>query len=355
MIFLIVLSALICAIVFINNKEISIREYFIWQSTMIILVLLPYLIWIIPIQNDVYYESGRIMETKFHPYFVERYTQSHTICTSTGKSTSCTTYYTTEHAKYPEHWTVTDSLNHTFKVSKQFHDQVKNSFGNRKITTKPKKCKHGGTIVKGDPNVYVYKNDTNTYDFPTNQLATWHNKLKISNTIFNNKSSININYPTTRTNINTYRLIVPGEGLTQKDWDILNTKIYEKVGANVILVKIQNTDEAKQLEDKWLNGKKNDIVICIKGKYRNPDFVKVFGWTETAYVKVKLENSILEQGVDLHNIETIIAEYYKPYDVTKFNYISTPPPLYIFLISLVLAIIVGIIMYREITTNWETK
>ena len=54
-------------------------------------------------------------------------------------------------------------------------------------------------------------------------------------------------------------------------WDVLNTRIYEQVGANVILL---NYNDLEEVKDGWLSGKKNDIIIGFIGDYKNPTKVK---------------------------------------------------------------------------------
>lgn len=355
MITLILLSTLIIVVLYLLNKEISTAEFLAMVVVVIFIIWLPFGLYSLPTMNDINYESGKLIQTQFNPEFIEQYSQPHTVCTSTGKSTVCHTYYTTEYAKHKEYWTVSDSLGQKFKVTKKFHEEVKKEFGNHKIVKKPNKCKHGGKVYKGDPHVYVYDNETKSYQYPTNKISSWHNPIKNRISLFNSKSTIKKNYPMPESYLVSNRLMLPGEGLTRRDWDELNTRIYEKVGANVILLKVKDSEEANQIEDLWLQGKKNDIIICIKGKYNNPDFVKVFGWSETAYVKIKLQNSILENGIDLVNIENIITNYYKPYDMKQFNYITSPPPIWISIISIILTIIVLIFMYAEFTNNFDSK
>ena len=106
MILLILIAALVSSIIYVLNKEITTKEYIIMLISTISGVLLVWGIFSLPIANDKMFQSGAIWQTTYHPYFVEEYKQPHTMCTSSGKSTVCTTYYTTERAVYKDKWSV---------------------------------------------------------------------------------------------------------------------------------------------------------------------------------------------------------------------------------------------------------
>lgn len=359
MILLILIASLTSSIIYVLNKEITTKEYIIMLTSTIAGVLLVWGISMLPIANDKKFESGAIWQTKYHPYFVEEYRQPHTVCTSTGKTTSCYTYYTTEHAVYKDRWSVWDTLDREWNVSQSYHNKIKQDFGNRVTITKPNKCKNGGKIIKGDPNVYVYNNYTRTYNYPTNRIVGWHNKLKQKSNVFKRETEYKKAYPKSISIETTNRLMVEENGLTKKDWDILNSRLYDEVfKVNLILTKIDKAEDAKKLEDAWISGKKNDLVICIEGRYKEPRFVKVFGWSSQSIVKRKLESYILDKGIGKDNLEEIykiIQKDYLPYDFNRFKYLVLTPPFYIILLALFTSIVIGIVCYREFSTNWENK
>ena len=321
-------------------------------------VLLVWALSMLPIPNDIKFESGYINQTVYHPYFVEQYQQPHTMCTSTGKSTVCTTYYTTEKARHYEYWTVADTLNNEWKVTRDYHNKIKQDFGNKVSVSKPNKCTHGGKIVSGDPNLYTYWNVTRTYDYPTNDIVRWHNPLKQKRNTFKKNTNYKKQYPKSVTYEQSNRLINE-DTITKKDWDKLNSILYEQAqGVNVILVKVSNAEEAKQLEDAWINGKQNDLIICVKGSYNNPEFVKVFGWSKYAIVKRKLETHILDNGItkdNLPEIIEIIKKEYQPYNFNKFKYIVLAPSIWVILLAFIVAFVIGKLCYNEFSTNWDRK
>ena len=354
---ILIFSGIICSI-YMMYEQISTREFIIWLISSILAILIIYLFALLPFNNDTYFQSGRITATIYHPFFVEKYLQSHTYCTPCGKSTCCHTYYTTEYAKHSEYWSTIDTLGRHWEISKNLHNEIKLEYGNKRITTKPNKCTHGGIVYKGDPYLYTYYNETNSYKYPTNKIVSWYNRIKATQNIFNNKTNYKKEYPKSINIYSTNRLLTKGTDITEHDWDILNTKIYERSRANIILTKVNNMDEAKQLENAWLNGRKNDIIISYVGNYKNPEYVKVFGWTKSSLIKHKLESFILKHGIQkssLKGIEHIIISNYEPYDFSKFNYLSTPPSIGVFITALILTLSIagglGFIFMR----NYESK
>ena len=359
MIMIILIATLVSCIIYVMNKEITTKEFITMTIATIAGVLLVWSLCLIPIPNDKHFKSGTIFITTYHPYFVEEYTQPHTMCTSTGKTTVCTTYYTTERDKHHEYWTVEDTLGREWKVSKARHNEIKQDFGNRVKTSRPNKCTHGGKIVSGDPNLYSYWNETRTYKYPTNKKVVWHNPLKRTTTIFSGKNDLNKKYPESLSYETSNRLLEEEKELTRKDWDMFNSKVYDKcLFANVILTKIKEPEEASKLEAIWINGKQNDLVICIQGTYKEPKFVKVFGWSDSSLVKRKLETYILDNGItrdNLNELVEVIRKDYIPYDFNEFKYLILTPPLWIIFLAFIVACIIGRLCYNEFSTNWDRK
>lgn len=358
MIALIILSTFIICILYIIDKEISTRELCVFITIIVLINSLLYLTSIIPIHNDTNFVSGRLNSTVFHPYFVEKYQQPHTICTPCGKSTCCHTYYTTEYAKHKPYWVVKDTLGRDWNVSENFHNLVKNDFGNNKITTKPNKCTHGGHFYKGDPYLYTYNNETNTYNYPVNKIEHWYNPLKGKTSIFNTDSDFTLPYPKSFDVYTTTRNMTDFTDITRKQWDIFNTRLYEINKTNSILIKLENIEQANKLEKSWLNGKINDIVICFIGDYKSPEHVKVFGWFKSSYLKYTLETYILDNGIQnktLDGIIEIIRKDYEPYDMKKFNYLTKPISIWYLILAAVLDTIVLILLGNIFRNNYETK
>lgn len=359
MVLLILLSIFVVTIIFVSNKEITSKEYLLTVLYSTLAVVLVYSISLIPFDNDTYFQSGRITKTQFHPAWIEEYQQAHTMCVSTGKTTSCTTYYTTEHDHHKPYWTVSDSLGQEWKVSSKFHAQVKSYFGNNKVTTRPNKATHGGHFDGGDPYLYTYNNDTNIYKYPTSKIVKWYNPIKDSDSVFNAKTIYKKDYPKVLDMNRTNRLLTNlGSEINGHDWDILNTKAYSLKKVNLIAVQVKSMSEASQLEKSWINGRKNDLVICVVGKYTSPDNVKVFGWTESAKVKIELQHLILEHGLvksQFSKMLQIINRDYKDKDFTKFSYLERKPPLWALIVSAILSALVSFFCISEFSNNSEDR
>lgn len=357
MIFLILTATLVACIFYISSEEISTREFFLLLGALIIPVIIIFAISKAPFPNDKYFQSGKLIQTQFHPFFVEQYQQPHTICHSCGKSTCCHTYYTTEYAKHQPYWSVKDSFDREWKISESEHYKMKYIFGNRKITTKPNKCTHGGHVHKGDPYLYTYNNETNSYEYPVNKMSLWFNPLKNSVSLFKSKTDYKMNYPKSLSNYLTNRL--QGKtNISAKDWEIFNTKVYERTLANVIAIQLNTNEDANKLEDAWISGKQNDLIIVYTGDYKQPTFVKVFGWTKSSLVKYSLEQHILENGLQSSSLDEmlcIIVKYYEKYDFKKFNYLTTQPPLWAYIVTVIVSILIGFFLLEKFMNNYETK
>ena len=142
-----------------------------------------------------------------------------------------------------------------------------------------------------------------------------------------------------------------------KDWDILNTKVYETKGVNLVFVKVENMNQALNLQRYWLNGKENDIVICVVGDNKKPEMVKTFGWVKGNRVLTELDTYILENGITKSNfseIYNIINKYYEPYDFKNFSYLDYIPKYTIF-IALLVAIGVSVFMYNIYANNYDRR
>ncbi len=352
-----IIFIIISAVCYIFNKEITTKEFLILVLSIVLTSGICYILCKIPYPNDIYFTSGKIISVSFNPEFTEEYEQSHTVCHSCGKSTCCSTYYTTEYQKYPNQWIATDSLNQEWEISKNFYDLVRKDFGNKVIRTKPYKCLNGGKIVSGDPYVYTYNNMTNTYNYPTNKVEIWANPLKGQNTIFNSKVDYKKEYPKSISCLETNRVQI--KNINKKQWDILNTKVYEAVQANLIILPIDNSEEANKIESAWTNGKKNDLVICVKGDIKNPEYVKVFGWTKSYRVKRELEQYILDNGIvnnnDYNNILAIVVKFYEPYEMSKFDYIKKRITLPEIIASIIIVVIIFGCLYNFVTKNYDYR
>lgn len=360
MITIIFTCLILCFIGYLINKEIHTIEFICMCGLSVIISCIIFAITCIPIVNDTYYQSGRYQIVSWHPYFVEEYKQQHTesyACGTDdeGNTEYCTrTYYTTEHETHYPYYLVEDNLGQSQTIDKSQYDQIKKEFGNRLKVDKFIRYHHSQQkCVKGDPNLYYYNNETNSYKYPTTKLSQWYNPLKHKISLFNTeKKQVLLNYPKRQNWISNNRMLVKEKPFCSKDWDILNTQLYEKLKVNLILIQLDNIDKINQVKYDWNVGKKNDIIICYVGNYKNPEIVKVFGWYESEILSVKLESVLLENGINLKDIKQIVLSYYKPFDFSQFKYLTfKQPDRWQIVLTAIITLLIMIIFYVVFATN----
>ena len=344
----------IATLLYINDKEITTFEYVITIIVISIVSLVSFLLTTIPITNDIMYQSGRIRRVEFHPFFVEQYTQVHTQVYPCGKSTCVRTYTTTEYEKHEQYWLAIDTLGQRERITMKQYYEMGGTFKSKESHTHPNRNRYGGHKVKGDDTLYSFTDTVNTYEYPTNEIVKWKNPLKKSKSIFSHKETIE--YPesdnwrvSNRNSINS---------ISTKQFDIMNTKIYEKVGANVILTTANSMKDAESIKNSWNNGKKNDIVIVIIGNNFAPSQVKVFSWSTASILNSALETYILDNGISYKNLDDIaeiIIKYYKPFDFENFNYLKTAPEWWQILIGAIFVLFALLRCYSEFSTNWDSR
>ena len=93
-------------------------------------------------------------------------------------------------------------------------------------------------------------------------------------------------------------------GTVQKDidwlkFDQMNARLGPVKKVNVILVGTK-ADNFEYIKSKWLNGKKNDIVILFSGgsKTSRPERTLVFSWSESELCKKNLQSILLENNLN---------------------------------------------------------
>ena len=355
MLTLIFLTLVVIFLGYYFNREITTGEFLALVGINLAVILIVYGITSLPYPNDTYYQSGRVMRVEHHPYFKERYQQMHTQVYSCGKSTCTRVYFTTEYDRHEEYWLAKDSLGQEWQIDKTQYYQMMKKLGKEEIDSSRIRYHHGGTRVAGDDRLFFVNNSTGTYEYPTTRLETWHNPIKGTSSIFNTEKTASIDYPRRFSELKNERLLVGTKmAISQKDLDILNTKLYETVGTNVIILQV---DDIQQLKKDWNSGRKNDIIIVYKGDPNKPSQVVVFGWYQHNILSSKLETFILDNGItkqSLTGIQHIIVSYYVPFDFKQFRYIR-PPHLWQIILSAIFTIITVAFVYVQFANNEWTK
>ena len=344
MLTLIFICLLLCLIGYVLNKEIVFLEFLANCFISILCAVIIYGICIIPFPNDFYYQSGKFVQVTYHPYFVEEYEDCWECCTEDDDGhETCTEHCSTEHAKHPEYWTVKDSLGQEETISYEFYTQIKHKFGDRIkrfYEGRTTRCTHGGHRIKGDNALYYVDNETNTYEYPTTAYGRWFNPIKRTHSIFNTEKNI-VEYPHRHDWLNNDR----GLG---KEWDILNTQLFERIGVNVVLSTSQ-----EDLKNIWMRGKQNDIIIQVDN-IKTPTKVKVFGWFGSERLVSELETYILDNGIKIDGIKHVILSYYVPFDFSEFKYLKFQVADWqIILISIITLIVMCITYFQFSINDWR--
>jgi len=109
----------------------------------------------------------------------------------------------------------------------------------------------------------------------------------------------------------------------------LNAKIGAKKQANVIVVLTQNQtpDYFYKLEQHWIGGKKNDVILVANlGSDRKPTWVNVMTWENNEIFKIKVRDELLEKSsferwdvIDV--LERNIIKYHDRKPMASFEYL----------------------------------
>lgn len=330
------------------DKRIQCLEFL--GSLPVGLITVAIINWItfVGLTGDVMINSGELVKATYYPQWIEEYQQSHTTCTGSGKSQSCSTYYTTEHRTHQPYWESYSNIDTSYNLDEPSFRAIANTFGNYN-TEYAKDSKSG--FDGGDPNIYttykrvVNKDETTVY-YPVTKQISWTNKIKATKSVFKfvdiPKTATVYEYPVPNDSFKSNRLL----GEAQKDFkietlDALNGYLGDIKHVNLIIIGYKNSDsmQARYQESAWLGGKENDLVLTYgkdaKGKVT---WAYVFGWTNSEEVKRNLETILMSTPLNksVPEIRKEIAKNYTCKDFKDFNYLSVEPPLWSYILVIVL-------------------
>lgn len=298
--------------------------------------------------------SGQIVDTTFHPEWVEEYevaiykteTYTDTETDSKGRTQTVTrtrqvfSHYEKRYRTHYEFWDCDSSLQTTYDISKGRHDEIVQNFGGQRETRHVSK----GGFYSGDPNVYVAVNNTG-YIYPVTTWRTWENKVKAAPSLFSyteiSEKIPVLGYPSNE-NIWLSDRVMGTCTINRFEWDRMNARLGPVKKVNVIIIGFNGQDSsiAHQQEAKWVGGKKNDLVLCY-----GDGWSYVFGWTEKDIVKANLSTLLIQNPVDtalIPKIEDEILKHYRIKDWSKFDYITVEPPTWSYwILFLVMGLVQG--------------
>jgi hypothetical protein len=269
--------------------------------------------------------SGRVVQATHIPEWEAEWQELETYTTtdSKGNVQTHTRWVTKRETHYPE-WYVETTIG-KFHISENFFNMIGKRHGIKKIEG------HRPDYDSGDRYDYhsYVKDDPEFCDYPVTTKNVWMNPLKNSKSLHSFKSISEEEgnklklpkYPENET-FKSSRLI--GEhDISIWNWDKMNSAIGEEKKVNLILVKIDSIEKAKQLQQYWKNGKKNDLVICYNGKNGEPaEWCYVFGWSESELVKLNLQTLFIDNPVNndiIDDIKRIVRKDFKPHDWTIYK------------------------------------
>jgi hypothetical protein len=298
--------------------------------------------------------SGRVLSATYQPEWVEEYqvaiykTVTHTGAKGNTYTTEEFSHYETRYRTHEEEWWVDCNYgteNGKIDISHQKYDEVAQIFGNsiKKVSG------YRPGYYSGDK--YNYEAESETGELiPVTKSKTFENRIKCSKTLFSfievPKEIKVFPYPDNSNPFSSGRLLGGACGkIDIYKFDQMNAELGPKKLVNIIIVGFdKSTDSSigQYQQAKWINGKKNDLVICYGTGDNLPNWVFCFGWTESELVKRNLETIFLDHKINNDLIPLIKEEVIKNYtikDWSKFDYISVEPPtwtywLYIFLMIL---------------------
>src|SRR3989338_855858 len=120
----------------------------------------------------------------------------------------------------------------------------------------------------------------------------------------------------------------------------------KQANAIIVLSGETNSQYAHALEEHWLGGKKNDVVVVLGvPEYPKISWAYVMSWTDRELFKVKLRDALLDQKtLDADKVVTLIDSHVKELFVRKpmkdFEYLwaEVTPPMWINVLAFMIAI-----------------
>lgn len=284
-----------------------------------------------------YYEEA-IYRTEFYTT-TESYTDSkgNTSYRTVINSRQVFDHWESRRRWHSEHFGAESNIDTSYSIDKSKYFFLCNKFGRvDTVAGRRYTSEHNSRMIEGDPNDYVAVN-INKWIEPVTKLVSFENKIKATPSVFSfapvPKDIKVYPYPPNDNHFISDRLV--GSALATIDqlkFDQMNAVLGPIKRVNVIMVGMGAVDSmmGEWQRSAWIGGKKNDVVIVWGGNNKHPDWVKVFGWTDSEVCKRNLETIILDNGATtevLPLIEKEIREGYVKKEWKKsFAHITVPAP-----------------------------
>lgn len=222
----------------------------------------------------------------------------------------------------------------TYPISVSSFEDFARQFGDRTTSRATKKGFDGG-----DPNIYTTKNLTKAV-IPIVTTKSFENKIKASPSTFSYdkvpKDIPVFDYPANNNVWVSDRLLGDAKNkISIEELDKMNARLGPVKKVNVIIIGFNSADSklGHYQEEKFIGGKKNDIVICygmgaLEGDEVQMVWTRCFGWCENDQLKRNIEKIFMEHPVNndiLPLIEEQIRKDYVKKEWSKFDYIKVKP------------------------------
>jgi len=273
--------------------------------------------------------------------YYEKWTEEETYqdCDSEGH---CTTKTTIIHHP-PEWYFITDS-----NEKKSANRKIYNAYVNYFLNEKEKKLFHSGQISIGDGNMfYTVFNKKINERISTSIEHDYINYIKGTETLHKKTGgnvvgfeSLLLPYPRTYSSVYgkiNFDRVIKTKGITVSEkWiknvdeqlDISLTTLGKEKQVNIIVYLANTKSEAftYALEESWINGKKNDVIVLIgTANFPKIDWVSILAWTENEDFKISLRDNILDlENLNDSNkfVNTIVSQISLPDN--KGGYVRMP-------------------------------
>jgi hypothetical protein len=333
---------------------------------------------VIGMTDDVETWSGQITEAVYRPawreyyeeavYRTEYYTETEYYTDSKGNRQSRTvtksrrvfSHWEPHWRNHPDKWSKADSFSRSWDISKGEYDEILSRFGQQ--TSRPgtrRTWEHASRMVSGDPNDYAATN-VKGYIYPVTIWKHWENRVQAAPTAFSfpkvPEGTEVFEYPKNDDPFSSNRVLGTATSVMPAlFWDQLNARLGPTKHVNVILVGFGEKDSsiADLQAAKWIGGKKNDLVLCYGGS-KDPKvaaWARVFSWSDADVMKHNLETIMLQNKIApplpvtpgaleakqgfYELVEAEIRKNFVIKDWKQFDYISVEPPLWSYIVYIV--------------------
>lgn len=311
--------------------------------------------------KDYEVRSGYVYQAHHTPWWHAEWEELETYTTTDSKGNVTThTRLVTKTRTYPPSWWVETTIGSIY-VSEETFDSMAKRFGLKKeLGSRP-------DMDEGDP--YDYWTDINNPDpeaviYPVHSTFAWDNPFLDTKTIqigekVTKEEAARLklhSYPEAGNAFVSGRVI--NAPVSTYKWDQMCAAIGAKHRVNLTLINFGDRDMAAAVKqrDYWVNGKKNDLVLCY-GK----GWSYVFGWSKTELVKQELQTVLLENEVNdsiIPLIKEVVIRDFEPYAWKSEERIPRPVPTAAVVIAFLLTVgaQVGLfILFRDNGVNKDSS